>query len=132
MGQRPGSACQWGLCLMEAPMTRGFTPRNFYWVLLPAVLLLIPAIQLYQFFRQSDAIWWTPRAMMIPLVESQDRVEIYVGDTHLLTLLETGQILVTTGSTTRVVTPSDVGLRLNNWDRVRAARIPLLLVSATV
>ena len=69
---------------------------------------------------------------MIPLVESQDRVEIYVGDTHLLTLLETGQILVTTGSTTRVVTPSDVGLRLNNWDRVRAARIPLLLVSATV
>lgn len=34
------------------------------------------------------------------------------------------------GSST--LAPADIGLRLNNWDRVRAGRLPLLLMNAAV
>lgn len=106
--------------------------RHFYWVLLPGILLLIPAMQLYRFFHQSEDIWWTPAALMVPLDQGEDRVRIYARGAPLRALLEAGQIRMTVGSTTTVLTAGDVSLRLNNWDRIRAARIPLLLAYAAM
>jgi hypothetical protein len=68
--------------------------------------------------------------MLVPLAQSGDRVEIYARSRSLATLLEAGQIRIAEDSRTSVLAPSEVGLRFNNWDRVRAERLPVLLVAA--
>ncbi len=92
-------------------------------------LLLTSVPRLVGYLTQRSDIWWTPATMAVPLAESGDRVEIYVRGTSLSQLLDAGQ-LVTTGASTQVLTKSDVRLRFNNWDRVRAQKTRTLLLSA--
>src|SRR5437870_12455913 len=97
---------------------------------LSLVLFFVAAVPLYgELSRRSD-IWWTPHAMLVPPVESADRVEIYARGKPLAALLQAGQLRLAAqdGSSTRA-TP-DVGLRRNHWDRVRVERPPLLLAYA--
>lgn len=77
-------------------------------------LFLTAALPLYRELTRRSDIWWTPHAMLVPLAQAADRVEIYVRGEPLAT----------------VVDPSDVGLRFNNYDRVRSERLPMLLVNA--
>jgi len=95
-------------------------------------IFLISAIPLArEVFRRGD-IWWTPFAMRVPLAQSTDRVEIYVKDSLLLPLLESGKIQVVENGASSVVAASDVGLRFNNRDRVRAEKMPSLLWDAAI
>jgi hypothetical protein len=98
-----------------------------YSFIFAGMLLALSVPRLVGFLSERDDIWWTPKAMAVPLGESRDRVEIYVGGTPLPRLLDTGQILVNTGAGSRALTSGEIGLRFNNWDRVRARRTPLLL-----
>jgi len=93
-------------------------------------LFLIPALQLVRELSRRSDIWWTPQTMLVPLAQSADRVEIYVGGTPLATLLERGQVRVGGETGSAVLAADQVGLRFNNWDRVRAERIPRLLLYA--
>jgi hypothetical protein len=93
-------------------------------------LFFVSAAPLYREFSQRGDIWWTPSAMMVPLAESQDRVEIYARGEPLAALLQAGQVRIEEDHVSSVLTVADVGLRFNNWDRVRAQRLPMLLVSA--
>lgn len=93
------------------------------------MLLLSSVPRLVGFLTQRSDIWWTPMTLAVPLAESGDRVEIYVRGTPLTQLLDAGQ-LATTGGNTQVLTRSDVRIRFNNWDRVRAQKTPNLLLSA--
>ena len=68
--------------------------------------------------------------MLIPLAESTDRVEIYALGQPLTALLQASQVRMAEGGSMRVLTASDIGLRVNNWDRVRAEHLPVLLASA--
>src|SRR5262245_12676728 len=101
--------------------------RVFYSVL-TAALLLIPAVALYSELGRRSDIWWTPAAMAVSLSDSRDRVEIYVRDQPLGTLLEHQQVSVVDGPMSRVLSAQEIRLRFNNWDRVRAGRLPLLLI----
>src|SRR5262245_21277704 len=103
--------------------------RVFYSIL-TAGLLLIPAVALYSELAKRSDIWWTPAAMAVSLPDSRDRVEIYVRGQPLGTLLEHKQVSIVDGATPRVLSTQEIGLRFNNWDRVRAARLPLLLIYA--
>jgi hypothetical protein len=98
-------------------------------LVLPATFLVTSGARLYGFFHQRSDIWWTPRGTLVPLAESHDRVAIYVGTRALDDLVAAGQLRLLKDSVTSVVRPADIGLRLNNWDRVRAERISSLLVS---
>ena len=93
-------------------------------------LLFGAAMPLYRYWTQPKDIWWTPHSLLVPLAESSDRVEIYVRDEPLDALIRAGRLRIGEGPDSRVLTPGDVGLRFNNWDRVRAARTPLLLAYA--
>ena len=97
---------------------------------LPAAFLLTAGARLYTLLHERSDIWWTPPQMLVPFTQSHDRVAIYVHGSELNDLLAAGQLRLVRDSTVRVVTAADIGLRLNNWDRVRAERIPILLVSA--
>ncbi len=103
--------------------------RVFYSVL-TAALLLIPAVALFSELSRRSDIWWTPPAMALSLADGKDRVEIYVRGRSLGSLLDQKQLSITDGAGSRVLSEADIGLRLNNWDRVRAARLPWVLVYA--
>ena len=93
-------------------------------------LLLLAALPLYRELTRPSDIWWTPHAMLRSLAQSADRVEIYVRGKPLAPALEAGQVSLTEGGAASTLVASDVGLRLNNSDRVRAERLPMLLLYA--
>ena len=93
-------------------------------------LFLVAAMPLYRELSRRPDIWWTPRTMLVPLTGSQDRVEIYARGKRLLTLIEAGQLRIADDTGVSVVAATEVGLRFNNWDRVRAERHPLFLTYA--
>ena len=104
--------------------------RVFYSGLI-AALLLIPALTLYRNLSQPSDIWWTPAAMAFSLAESRDRVEIYVRGKSLGTLVDEKHVWVTDGSESSALSAPEIRLRFNNWDRVRARQLPLLLAYAS-
>jgi hypothetical protein len=87
---------------------------------------------LYRELSKPSDIWWTPPSLMVPLTEAADRVRVYVAGKPLTPLVEAGQLRIADGASSRVVAASDIGFRLNNYDRVRAERIPLLLAYAAM
>src|SRR5436309_15026044 len=97
---------------------------------LSLVLFVVAAVPLYRELARRSDIWWTPHAMLVPLVESTDRVEIYARGTPLAALLQTGQLRLQQDASLTALTTGDIGLRFNNWDRVRAERLPRLLMYA--
>ena len=106
-------------------------PRiRFLFSTMSVTLFFVAAVPLYQELSRRSDIWWTPRTMLVPLAESADRVEIYARGRPLGALLQAGQVRIAEDARTSELTPSEVGLRFNNWDRVRAERLPVLLVSA--
>lgn len=103
--------------------------RRLYAVL-GLALLFTTAVPLYRELAQPKDIWWTPAAMSVPLDQSGDRVRIYARGTLLSELLDAGRIQLVDGTRATTLSASDVGLRFNNWDHVRASRLPLLLLYA--
>jgi hypothetical protein len=96
------------------------------------VLFLIPALALYGELSKRADIWWTPRPLMVPPTKATDRVEVYVRGKPLVVLLEAGQLRVIDEASASILATSDIGFRFNNWDRVRAQRIPTLLGYAAI
>ena len=88
---------------------------------------VVSAVQLARFFVQAADIWWTPMALAVPLANTSDRVQVYVRDAALGELLEAGRLQLVSESSATPVAGADVRLRFNNWDRVRAERIPALV-----
>lgn len=97
---------------------------------LSVAFFLIAAAPLYRELSRPRDIWWTPRPMLVPLPQGPDRVEIYVRGKPLGTLIEAGRLRLTDEGGSSVLTASEVGLRFNNWDRVRAEHLPMSLASA--
>lgn len=105
--------------------------RVFY-SLLTGAMLLIPAVALYSELSKRSDIWWTPPTNQLPLAESKDRVEISVRGRPLGMLLEQGHLAIIDSAGPHVLGAQDVAVRLNNWDRVRIQRLPVLLMYAAV
>jgi len=103
--------------------------RNFF-VGLGLIFLYGAAAPLYHELTQRNDIWWTPMPLLVPLGESSDRVEVYVRGKPLATLLEKRQLRLEVDGGASEVTARDVAFRFNNWDRMRARRLPLLLAYA--
>lgn len=93
------------------------------------VFFVMSALQLVRYFIQPAEIWWTPKALAVPLAEASDRVEVYVHDVSLPDHIKTGRLQLLSDTGAQPVRGADVRLRFNNWDRMRAERIPSLLSS---
>jgi len=104
--------------------------RMFY-AAMTFVLLFIPAVALFSELSKRSDIWWTPQPLALSLSESADRVQVYVRGKPLGSLLDAGQLKLA-GTQDSVLSISDVRLRLNNWDRVRTQRLPLVVAYAAV
>ena len=102
-----------------------------YWFVFVGFFFLNSTFRVYGFLHERSDIWWTPLAMLVPLGASQDRVAVYVRGNELQDLLGAGRLRLVTDSGPRVLSAADIGFRFNNWDRVRAERVPLVLSYAT-
>ncbi len=106
------------------------TRLRVFYSLLTAALLFIPVVALYSELAKRSDIWWTPPPSALSLTESADRVQVFAEGRLLATLVEQKQVSITDGATSHVLTLQEIRLRLNNWDRVRIQRLPLLLTYA--
>jgi hypothetical protein len=108
-------------------------PRvRLFFLVFTAALFLIPAVSLFSELTRRSDIWWTPRTMLVPLGESKDRVEIYARGELLDALIQAGQLRIAGDTGSSVLQTSDIGLRFNNWDRVRGDRETRLLIYAAM
>lgn len=98
-----------------------------YLLIFGGVFFLMSALQLVRFFNQRADIWWTPKPLGVALADASDRVEVYVRDVAMLEHVQAGRVQLTTDTGATPVLESDIRLRFNNWDRIRAGRIPSLL-----
>jgi hypothetical protein len=101
-----------------------------YQLIFGGVFFLMSALQLVRFFNQPSDIWWTPEALALPLADGADRVKVYVGRTELGELADAGRVHLVADSGATPVARAEIRLRINNRDRVRAERLPMLLVHA--
>ncbi len=101
-----------------------------YLLLFGGIFLVMSGLHLLRFFAQPRDIWWTPKGLSVPLADASDRVEVYVRERPLLEQVRTGRIQLVTDAGPTPVALSDVRMRFNNWDRVRAQWLPGLLVAA--
>ena len=91
------------------------------------IFFLMSALHIVRFFTRPADIWWTPKTLSLRLGDSSDRVQVYVRDVDLREHVKTGRVQLVTDTGEAPITESDVRLRFNNWDRIRAQRIPSLL-----
>jgi hypothetical protein len=98
-----------------------------YMLIFGGIFFLMSALNLFRFFNQRTDIWWTPKALSLTVADASDRVEVYVGDVALLEHVKAGRVQLLTAAGASSIEESDIRLRLNNWDRIRAERFPALL-----
>src|SRR5438093_11000021 len=97
---------------------------------LSLAFFLVAGLPLYMDLSQRSDIWWTPHTMLVPLTDSSDRVEMYARGKPLTALLKAGQLRIAGDGGSSILATSDVGFRFNNWDRIRAERLPGLVMRA--
>jgi len=68
--------------------------------------------------------------MASTLGDTRDRVEIYAGGKPLAAMVAAQQLWIRDETGSRVVSADEIRLRFNNWDRMRVARLPFVLVYA--
>jgi hypothetical protein len=105
-------------------------PTQWYLLVFGLVFLGTSGARLFSFLRERSDIWWTPPAMAVPLNESKDRVQVLVQGVELQEVMSTGRLRLVPPPFAATLAPIDFSVRFNNWDRVRAERLPGLLIAA--
>ena len=105
-------------------------PAQSYLLVLGSVFLAISGARLYSFLTERPDIWWTPPPLAVPLSESKERVQIFVQGIELEDLMKSGRLRLVPPPFAATLAPLDFTLRFNNWDRVRAERLPGTLIAA--
>jgi len=82
-------------------------------------------------FMRRD-IWWTPVTMKVALDDSRDRVEVFVKEIPLGDLLTEGALVIRAGAEERILNKADVNFRFNNYDNVKASKIPIVASSSAI
>jgi hypothetical protein len=101
-------------------------PARLYFLLFGGIFLLMSVLHLVAFVRQRRDIWWTPNGMRVPIAQAQDRVRVYLAEEPLLDALKAKDLVVARSGGPTPLSESEVSVRFNNWDRVRAEQIPAL------
>ena len=104
------------------PLSRHAVMRS-YLLIFGGVFLFSSVLNLVQLWHQRTDIWWTPPNLAVPLKESGDRVRIYVRGEPLEEVVTGARLQLGGSPGGALLTPGDVTLRFNNYDRVRANRL---------
>jgi hypothetical protein len=76
----------------------------------------------YQAFRGDQTIWWTPQTMRLPIEETKNNFEIYIGGTSLQKHFSDKTLFsVDKNGKQYPVVSKDITVRLNNWDKTQSS-----------
>jgi hypothetical protein len=76
----------------------------------------------YRAFWGDQSIWWTPQAMTLPVEETRDNFELYIGGKPLRKHLSDGTLFsVDNNAKQYSLVSKDITVRLNNWDKIKAS-----------
>ena len=96
------------------------------------LVFLLSALPIIRHLTRASDIWWTPKALTPSLNDVADRVEVYIRGERLDEHIKSGRLQLLGSAGPATVIESDVRFRFNNWDRVRAQGIPVLLAPAAL
>lgn len=72
---------------------------------------------------RSD-IWWTPLELALPLQAAANEFELHLGGELMQRQVERGALAVQNeNGAMRSVAPTEIKVRLNNWQKIRAERL---------
>lgn len=87
---------------------------------------------IYRVFRGDQSIWWTNQTRPLPLEETKDNFELFIGGKLFQQHLSEGSLFGTDKNGKQfVIAPKDVAVRLNNWDKVKASILPHASISGS-
>lgn len=105
----------------------------YLWMGLIGVFTIGSALltQMYQAFWGDETIWWTPAQLSLTVEETGDRFQMTIGGKALPKHLADGSLFAVdpNGNSYRVVS-KDVGVRMNNWDRVKGTLLTQALAAS--
>lgn len=116
---------------MEESTRRQLNP----WIIIGAIMCFVGVVQMVLFFMEDENIWWTPRSMMLQPKEAMNKVRIFINEKPISQQLVDGIFIeVTEKDTTHMkrIHSEDIGLRLNNYYRVRSKQIPKVIISTVM
>lgn len=89
------------------------------------------AVDMVQTLRGDPGCWWTHQQMRLPVEETANVFQLYVGDKALQKHLDDGTLFATDakGEHFRIVS-KDVSVRMNNWQKQKAFTLQWALFSA--
>jgi hypothetical protein len=99
-------------------------------ITLGALFLVLSLVNIARLYDLRSDIWWTPEEMAMPLTQVSNKLVVTVGGQAIDELAKSSQLAVLGTSGPITVNPSEIKVRLNNYDSVLAARIPVLGVFA--
>ena len=102
------------------------------WLVIGVIMVSLGLAQLGRMVFERTDIWWTPMNHALSLDDARERVLTYVQGQEFEERLERGELFLRTEAGTASVSPSDVVLRFNNWDKIRASRLPTVAVAAAM
>lgn len=105
-------------------------PAQWLMIVLGSVFLVTSGARLYSFLTTRSDIWWTPPDKAVPFTDTKDRVQILVQGIELGEVMAAGRLRLTPPPLAAILAPLDFTVRFNNWDRVRAERLPDMLIAA--
>ncbi len=82
---------------------------------------------LWKLWQQPVDAYWTATAFSPTLAASADRVEVYVDDEPLLKAVGEERLVLKQKGAEAPVVADKVVARVNNYERVRLARLPMML-----
>lgn len=98
--------------------------NTFFWIGLIGTLLIGTSFitDVYRVFWGDQNIWWTHQAMRLPIDETRDNFELYLGGEPLSKHLSDGTLFsVDKNGKLYPIVFKDITVRLNNWNKVRAS-----------
>jgi len=86
---------------------------------------------LYKAFLGEKNIWWTSQSMSLPIEETRNNFELYIGGEPLEKHLSAGHLsCVDNNGKQYSVVSKDISVRLNNWDKVKASILSYTIISS--
>lgn len=76
----------------------------------------------YRAFWGDQSIWWTPQVMRLPVEDTRDNFELYIGGEPLRKHLSNSTLFaVDKNGKQYPIVSKDITVRLNNWDKIKAS-----------
>jgi len=104
--------------------------RAFF--LIGGISMLVFGTQGLVLLLESGEHWWTNAENPLTLEDASDRVEVHAGGRPLQQQLADGALLLKAEGERRPLGAGDVGIRLNNWSEIRAAKLPWAMLDGVL